>query len=266
MIKQRNGEVMINDYIAPASVAFALNDVVYLNTSGQLAKATATTPRSQLIGLIQKTILSTDDDYADTKTVPVNEFHEEAEYEVPVGTGTLATTMVGQRFSLKDENEIDVTNEGQKSVEIVRFISATLARVKFITSGEKMELRSYQQVCPVADFVDSSLTGTLELDVIIPAGAVFVQSLLTELVEFAGDTSAVITVGDGSDVDRYNTGTPNVFVTAPAGVDLGVPAGTRFHAAAKTVTLIITSTADFTSVVTDGNGTLKITIFYYVAN
>jgi hypothetical protein len=79
---------------------------------------------------------------------------------------------------------------------------------------------SYQQVCPVTAFTDGgSTSGTLVLSHTIPAGAVYAQTLVTGLVGFAGDVSATATLGDGSDTDRYNTGTPNFFTTAAAGVD-----------------------------------------------
>ncbi len=116
----------------------------------------------------------------------------------------------------------------------------------------------------IADFTDNTdTTGTYELTVgTIPAGATFLFAALTAVTEFAGDTSAVITIGDGTDVDRYHTGTPNVFVTAAAGVAVGSPSGTLYHAAEKTVTLIVTTNADFTTAVTDGSGALTIELYY----
>ena len=86
------------------------------------------------------------------------------------------------------------------------------------------------------------------------------QTVLHTLTGFSGDTSAVMTVGDGSDVDRYNTGTPDVFTTNASGADMGVVSGTAWHDAAATVTVTITSGADFTSV---SAGTATIAIFYY---
>jgi len=268
MIKQINGNHLINDWDAPASTAFAFNDVVTRDANGRLAKATASTPRSELLGLIQITILSTDDDYTSVKTVPVLEFDGgTGEFLADVGTGTLTTAMRGLRFDLKDENEIDVTSTGQKCVEVVRFISTTQARVKFVTEGDRMELKSYQETVAVASFTDNTnTTGTLALGITIPAGAVFAQALITGVVGFAGDTTATIQIGDGSDVDRYSTGTPSVFATAVAGADAGVPSGIKFHSVVKTPTLIVTGGADFTSIASNGNGALTVTLFWYEAN
>lgn len=88
--------------------------------------------------------------------------------------------------------------------------------------------------------------GTYQLADSIPAGAVVLGGAIANTA-FSGDTSAVVTIGDGSDVDRYNTGTPSVFGANANGVDLGVPSGVRFHAAAVRPTITITSATDFTA-------------------
>ena len=80
------------------------------------------------------------------------------------------------------------------------------------------------------------------------------------LTGFTGDTSATIQVGDGSDVDRYNTGTPDVFTTNASGVDMGSVSGADWHDSTATVTITITSAADFTNV---SAGAATISIFYY---
>ena len=264
MIKQINGEHLITDYLAPASTAFDLDDVVTRDGNGKLAKATASTPRSELLGLIQATITSTDDDYASDKVVSVLEFHKEAEFEADVDSGTLTQAMVGLQFDLNDEDGIDVTSNAQGAVQIKRFVSATKARVKFLTEGSKARLVSYSQIVSFAEFTDGgSAAGTLDLGTSIPAGAVFERTLLTALTGFAGDTSAVIQIGDGTDVDRYNTGTPSVFADASAGADAGAPSGTKFHSTAKTPKVTITSGTDWGSVTA---GQVAITLFWYEAS
>jgi hypothetical protein len=111
-------------------------------------------------------------------------------------------------------------------------------------------------------FTDGGATaGTYDITVgTIPIGATFLYSALTAVTGFANDTSAVLTIGDGTDADRYNTGTPDVFSTAANGVSVGAPSGTLYHAAAKTITLTVTTAADFTSV-NAGSLTLE---FYYL--
>lgn len=111
------------------------------------------------------------------------------------------------------------------------------------------------------DFTDNEdATGTYALTVgTIPAGATFLFAAITAVTGFAGDTSATITIGDGTDVDRYHTGTPSVFATAANGVAVGSPSGVLYHDAAKTPTLIVTSATDFSSV---SAGSVTVELFY----
>ena len=107
---------------------------------------------------------------------------------------------------------------------------------------------------------DVTTTGTYDITVgTIPAGATFLYAALVALTGFAGDTSAVITIGDGSDGDRYNTGTPDVFTTAANGVALGAPSGVVYHDTAATITVTVTTNADFSSV---SAGSLSLEFYY----
>ncbi len=100
-----------------------------------------------------------------------------------------------------------------------------------------------------SDMVDGGgASGTFDMSEQIPDGSVVQRAILHSLTGFTGDVSATITIGDGADVDRYNTGTPSVFATEASGVDLGAASGTEWHDAAATVTITITTNADFTSV------------------
>ena len=129
-----------------------------------------------------------------------------------------------------------------------------------IPSGRK--LVSYSETFAFGDMTDGGgAAATFSLSHVIPAGARVAACLSSAITGFAGDTSAVITVGDGTTVDRYNTGTPTVFTTAAAGVDMGVVSGTAFHAAAKTPVVTITSAADWGSVTA---GQITLTLLYYI--
>ena len=124
------------------------------------------------------------------------------------------------------------------------------------------KIRTHQETITLAQFTDGGgASGTKALSVSIPVGAVFLQSMISNVTGFAGNTSAVVTIGDGTDVDRYNTGTPSVFATADA-VSAGAPSGTAFHAAAKTPTVTVTSATDFGAITA---GQLTITLFWYQA-
>ena len=115
----------------------------------------------------------------------------------------------------------------------------------------------------VAQFTDGGGTsGTYQMAGSIPAGAVALLTKVGPVTGFAGDTTAALIIGDGSDTDRYNTSTVNVFATQAVGVDAGLRSGLALHTAAVRPTLTITSTADFTSVVSNGSGVLTVQIFY----
>jgi hypothetical protein len=112
----------------------------------------------------------------------------------------------------------------------------------------------------VADFTDGgAAVGTYVLKRGIPAGAFVLRTVLVDVTGFTGDTSATIQVGDGTDVDRYSTGTPSVFTTAVA-IDLGAVSGTAIHTAASTPILTVTSASDWGAVAA---GSLTIRIYYY---
>ena len=110
-------------------------------------------------------------------------------------------------------------------------------------------------------FTDGGSTvGTFDLTLgTIPAGATFLFAAVTAITGFANDTSAIMTIGDGTDVDRYNTSTANIFATAAAGISCGAPSGVQYHDAVKTPKLTVTTNADFTSV---NAGSVTVELFY----
>lgn len=111
-----------------------------------------------------------------------------------------------------------------------------------------------------SQFTDGgAAAGTYQLKSAIPIGAQVMVSLVTQVTGFTGDTSATLVIGDGSDVDRYNTGTPSVFATANQ-VAMGALSGTAVHTAAVFPTLTVTSASDFTNVTA---GALKVRIVYF---
>jgi len=167
---------------------------------------------------------------------------------------TNRTLLPGNRDITGDLNvRGDFTNSGDATISG----SVTASSVSTTTG-----LQALQFTVALADFTDNEdATGTYEHTVDIPKGAVVTRTLITDVTGFTGDTSATITIGDGTDADRYNTGTPSVFTTA-TDIDAGAISGTVYHAAAATPTVIITSGSDFGSVTA---GSVTITIFYYLA-
>lgn len=111
-----------------------------------------------------------------------------------------------------------------------------------------------------SDFTDGGgAAGTYTMKQTIPAGAIVWKTIIQDVTGFAGDTSAALIVGDGTDTDRYMTSTLNVFSDVAA-IDGGAISGTAIHTTAKTPVLTVTSNADFTNV-SAGKLTVKI-IFY----
>lgn len=265
MITRKNEDANILPFKKAASEAFAFNDVVTTDANGYLTKATASTPVSALLGLIQRTVASTDLDYTSNTMVEVDVFCcSEDIYEATVDTGTAVQSHVNTSVDLNDENGINVNSNSQKAFKVTKIISASKVEGTFNVGYGRAGIRSINQVITAAQLTDGGgASGTKTLSSSIPKGAVVVQSFLTDITGFAGDTSAVVTIGDGSDVDRYNTGTPNVFATA-TDISAGVPSGTAFHAAAVAPVVTVTSATDITSVISNGAGQMTVTILYYV--
>jgi hypothetical protein len=112
-----------------------------------------------------------------------------------------------------------------------------------------------------AQFTDGGGTsGTYQMTGYVPKGAILLGSKVLVDIGFTGDTSAALIIGDGSDTDRYNTSTIDLFTTAAGGVQSGVPSGNKLLTAANRPTLTVTSTADFTNVAA-GSVTVKL---YYI--
>jgi hypothetical protein len=108
-----------------------------------------------------------------------------------------------------------------------------------------------------ADFTDGGgAAGTYTCGFTLPVGFFIERCWLTDVTGFAGDTTAVITVGDGSDVDRLNTGTPSVF-TAASYIDLGAVSGTALIGTEFKPVLTVTEDSDWGDVAA-GELTVKV--------
>lgn len=97
---------------------------------------------------------------------------------------------------------------------------------------------------------------TASLGATIPVGAHVLGAQVVVHTGYTGDTSAVMTLGDGSDADRYNTST--IDVASSGYVSAGAPSGTLGHAAAVTPTVTLTTGADYDNV-SAGDMTVRIT-------
>lgn len=130
-----------------------------------------------------------------------------------------------------------------------------------LETGGAGVLRKFTQTVTYDQFIDGGgASGTFTLTAgSIPVGATVLYSAVTNVVGFAGNVSAVMTIGDGTDVDRYNTSTINVFTTAANGISAGAPSGVAYHSAAKDVVLTITASSDWGSVTA---GSVTVSLYY----
>lgn len=110
-------------------------------------------------------------------------------------------------------------------------------------------------------FTDGGSTaGTYVMTGALPLGAMPLYTKVLVNTGFSGDTSAALIIGDGSDTDRYNTSTIDVFTTAATGVQAGIVSGFKLLTAANSPTLTVTSGADFTNVASAGS--ITVSVFY----
>src|SRR3990167_4032866 len=121
-----DAQTRVEHYQKVASTAFAFNDLVYIDGDGFLALAVDGSLFVPL-GLVQKTIASTDSDYADNTRVPVLVCGPEAEYLADVGVGTGAAGDVGEFVDADGagsaHQNIDLNSSTYDVFEVTGFIS-----------------------------------------------------------------------------------------------------------------------------------------------
>jgi hypothetical protein len=126
------GKFHIEWYPVTVSTAFTAGDMVtILSTAagvGTLAKVVDGS--TFVIGTIQKTIASTDSDYATARKVPVLVGDADAEW-LATAAGSAAATDVGEMVGFDDEVTIDVTDYTEGQFKITDVISTTLVVGKF---------------------------------------------------------------------------------------------------------------------------------------
>src|SRR3990167_7237614 len=118
------GKEKVEWYQKTASEAFTFNDMVYLTTAGRLTRYTdgASAP---VLGLVQKTVVAADSDYASTTRIPVLIPDDNSIFLFDVDTGTAAQTDVGEYIDVDDHNGVDVGASTNNDVYVTQFISTT---------------------------------------------------------------------------------------------------------------------------------------------
>lgn len=158
--------------------------------------------------------------------------------------------------------QLNKSNEAHRRSDAGTILAANEALLAATDLASIGALHKIEATIAFGDFTAATTTGTYTFTETIPIGAVVYACVLQPaLVGFAGDTSATITVGDGTDVDRYMTGTPDVFSDIAGGAALGAVSGTAYHAVAKAPVVIITTAAAFSSV---SAGSLEFALYYFV--
>jgi len=135
MISQNSGGYNIEPYKKTASTPFARNDIVTV-TAGLLVRATAATLRENVLGMIMRDVLVTDDDYAAEADVPVIVFDSNSnEFKATVEAGVPAQAQVGTRVDLNSENGINVGATAIGVFRVTKIISPTEVLGRFTTQA-----------------------------------------------------------------------------------------------------------------------------------
>ena len=118
------------------------------------------------------------------------------------------------------------------------------------------------KVCAIADFTDNlDTTGYIDFTSQLPAGAIVIGWKAIVSAGFAGDTSAVIKIGVDGTLGKFSASVAQS-VFAAGTVGSGAPMDTCFNAVASTPRITVTGNADFTSIVTEGNGAMNVYLYY----
>ena len=110
-----------------ASTAFTKNTLVEA-TSGKVAVADADEAAGDIIGVIKKTIASTDSDYASARKVPVIIPVERHVIWEADATGFTVGTDELQEFGISDAGTVDQTETTAKCFRVIEVLSATKVR------------------------------------------------------------------------------------------------------------------------------------------
>jgi hypothetical protein len=127
-------------------------------------------------------------------------------------------------------------------------------------------IKALSEVMRVTEFTDGGGTsGFKDMAGKLPIGAIVLGWKAEVSGGFAGDTTATMNVGKSGAVGAYSVAaTQSCF--AAGRKHMSVPVATSFEDAAVAPRLTITGTADFTSIVTNGLGKLRLTVYYLDTN
>ncbi len=93
-------------------------------TSGKLAAADADEAAEAIVGVLAKTIATTDTDYALDRLVPVEVPVEKHVEWLADGTGTFAATDIGTEFGISDSATVDKAETTADAFKMTGFVNA----------------------------------------------------------------------------------------------------------------------------------------------
>lgn len=192
--------------------------------------------------------LSTDASDGKAQTFSVRD--EQGDELVTVNSATSAVTVAATTISLTGTTTINAA------------AAATATTVAAALTADRPRVSVLTQTVAFGDFTDGGgATGTLTMTGSVPAEAIILGTKVTVTTAFSGGTavSAVLQIGDGVDVDRYMTGTPDIFTGATTPIATGVPSGAVVMEAANQPVLTVTENADYTQF---ADGELVVNIYY----
>lgn len=126
---RERGEATIQPYPKASATALEAGDLLVL-ASGLIVKADENATPATVVGVCQETI--TADDAKTVVNVDTGKLNDE--FRAVVGTGTLTTAMVGGRYDIDADGQVNVSASTNDVVEVVRFIDAATAVVKLVTN------------------------------------------------------------------------------------------------------------------------------------
>ena len=141
-IFKANGPVHIEFHPKDASVEFSFDEPVVLGGDGVLIPYTPGINKP-FLGLIKKTIATTDSDYAEETRVPVEVGNENTEYLITASTTAAAATDVGEFVDYVEATvSVDPGVTTADDFYVTKFISTVLVVGRFVRRTESNDLNT----------------------------------------------------------------------------------------------------------------------------
>ena len=118
----------------PASQTFTKGDLVYTNGSGQVIPADATSGRH--VGVIKKTVATTDDDYATADVLVPIEVPVERWVEWKVTAVAAVANDILEEIDLTDAGAADRSASSKDALLVTGFVSATVLIVVILSTAD----------------------------------------------------------------------------------------------------------------------------------